>query len=289
MGYLIEAKDLTFSYRRDGEPDSPAALQGVSFTVSPGEYVAVLGHNGSGKSTLAKLLNLILTPTAGQLIIDGKDTSSPDFSEDDFFDIRRKVGMVFQNPDNQLVATLVEEDVAFGPENLGLAREEIRRRVDFALETVGMSQYATHSLHKLSGGQKQRVAIAGILAMLPDCIIFDEATAMLDPKGRREVITCIEKLNRERGMAILHITHYMEEAARADRIIVISDGRMYMDGTPREIFKQADALKQVGLEVPQGVELVAGLQQVGCAIAGDPLSPEECAAAIYHMMQEGKV
>ncbi len=286
MREMIIANHLTFSYGEGGEPDAPVALKDICFTVTPGEYVAVLGHNGSGKSTLAKLLNLILTPTSGQLIIDGKDVTAPEFEEDDMFDIRRKVGMVFQNPDNQLVATLVEEDVAFGPENLGLPREEIRRRVDFALKTVGMEAYSNHSLHKLSGGQKQRVAIAGILAMLPQCIIFDEATAMLDPQGRKEVMDTIEYLNRENHMTVLHITHYMEEAARADRILVINDGKVYMDGTPTDVFKRGEELRQVGLEVPQGVELVAALSQAGLPTEGEPLSVEECIDAIFLGVQK---
>lgn len=276
MSNMIEAKNLTFTYQSDGDADAPAALEGVSFTVGRGEYVAVLGHNGSGKSTLAKLLNLILTPTSGTLVIDGKDVTEDGFTEDDLFAIRRKVGMVFQNPDNQLVATIVEEDVAFGPENLGLPRDEIRRRVDESLATVGMTDYARHSLQKLSGGQKQRVAIAGILAMRPDCIVFDEATAMLDPRGRREVMATIESLNREGGMTVLHITHYMEEAARADRILVISDGRLYMDGTPREVFSQADALRAVGLEVPQAVELATALAAQGLAVDAVPLTVDAC-------------
>ena len=289
MSNMIEAKNLTFTYQSDGDADAPAALDGVSFTVGRGEYVAVLGHNGSGKSTLAKLLNLILTPTSGTLVIDGKDVTEEGFTEDDLFAIRRKVGMVFQNPDNQLVATIVEEDVAFGPENLGLPRAEIRRRVDEALATVGMTDYAHHSLHKLSGGQKQRIAIAGILAMRPDCILFDEATAMLDPQGRREVMATIEHLNRVGGMTVLHITHYMEEAARADRILVISDGRLYMDGTPREVFSQAEALRAVGLEVPQGVELASTLAAQGLDVDAVPLTVDACVDALCNMIaKEGK-
>jgi energy-coupling factor transport system ATP-binding protein len=287
---MIEAAHLSCSYQDMGDVDAPVALKDVSFSVEAGEYVAVLGHNGSGKSTLAKLLNLILLPSGGRLVIDGTCVTDGEPSEDDIFAIRRKVGMVFQNPDNQLVATLVEEDVAFGPENLGLPREEIRKRVDFALETVGMQAYANHSLHKLSGGQKQRVAIAGILAMLPNCIIFDEATAMLDPMGRREVMDTIERLNRERGMTVLHITHYMEEAARADRIIVINEGSVFMDGTPREIFREGERLRSVGLEVPQGVELVELLAKEGYTTATAPLTPEECVETILEILcKEGKI
>ena len=289
MSKMIEAEHLTFSYQYDGEADAPVAIKDISFSVESGEYVAVLGHNGSGKSTLAKLLNLILRPSSGSLKIDGTSVTDGELSEDDVFAIRRKIGMVFQNPDNQLVATLVEEDVAFGPENLGLPREEIRARVDFALATVGMAEYAQHSLHKLSGGQKQRVAIAGILAMKPDCIIFDEATAMLDPVGRKEVLETIEHLNRDEGMTILHITHYMEEAARADRILVISDGAVYMDGTPREVFANADALHAVGLEVPQALYLVQSLEKEGYSVEDNPLTVEECVESILAILsKEGK-
>ncbi len=290
MTKMIEAEHLAFSYQNEGEADAPVALKDVSFSVGKGEYVAILGHNGSGKSTLAKLLNLILRPSSGSLKIDGVSVTDGEIDEDTIFAIRRKVGMVFQNPDNQLVATLVEEDVAFGPENLGLPRDEIRRRVDFALGVVGMQAYAHHSLHKLSGGQKQRVAIAGILAMKPSCIIFDEATAMLDPMGRKEVMDTIEHLNRDEGLTVLHITHYMEEAARADRILVISDGEIYMDGTPREIFAKAEALRAVGLEVPQGVELVQSLEKEGYCMADSPLTVEECVNSILAILKrEGKV
>lgn len=290
MTKMIEAEHLAFSYQNEGEADAPVALKDVSFSVGKGEYVAILGHNGSGKSTLAKLLNLILRPSSGSLKIDGVSVTDGEIDEDTIFAIRRKVGMVFQNPDNQLVATLVEEDVAFGPENLGLPRDEIRSRVDFALGVVGMQAYAHHSLHKLSGGQKQRVAIAGILAMKPSCIIFDEATAMLDPMGRKEVMDTIEHLNRDEGLTVLHITHYMEEAARADRILVISDGEIYMDGTPREIFAKAEALRAVGLEVPQGVELVQSLEKEGYCMADSPLTVEECVNSILAILKrEGKV
>ena len=239
--YIIETENLGFTYA-DNDDDGLSgrvevpALRDVNVKIKKGEYVAVLGHNGSGKSTFAKLLNLILTPTVGKIFIDGKDVTAEDFSEDDLFDVRRKVGMVFQNPDNQLVATVVEEDVAFGPENLGLPREEIRRRVNSSLALVGMQDYVRHAPHKLSGGQKQRVAIAGIIAMRPSVIIFDESTAMLDPLGRREVIDVMERLNRDEGITVLNITHYMEEAARADRVIVINDGEITLDGTPHEVF-----------------------------------------------------
>ena len=275
---FIHARDLSFSYTdEEGREDNPA-LQSFSVDIRRGEYVAVLGHNGSGKSTFAKLLNYILEPTSGELTVGGIDLSSKELADEDILSLRKNVGMVFQNPDNQLVATVVEQDVAFGPENLGIERAELRRRVDFALETVGMTAYAKHEPHRLSGGQKQRVAIAGILAMMPECVIFDESTAMLDPGGRREVLDTIRKLNREHGMTVLNITHYMNEAAEADRIIVINDGRLLMDGTPDEIFAKRDVLHEVGLEVPQCAELIHALRAAGITIAGDTVStPEVCA------------
>ena len=288
--YIIKAEGLGFTYS-DGieevkEKDKIPALSDVSLSIARGEYIAILGHNGSGKSTLAKLLNLILTPTVGKIYIDGSDVTREDLTEDDIFAIRRKVGMVFQNPDNQIVATIVEEDVAFGPENLGLPREEIRRRVDEALETVGMTEYASHAPHKLSGGQKQRVAIAGIIAMKPEVIIFDESTAMLDPRGRREVVDVMEKLNREEKITVLNITHYMEEAARADRVIVINDGRIVLDGTPREVFANVDLLHSMGLEVPQGNELVTKLREAGCKIDGESLTEVECVATLAKFLNK---
>lgn len=275
---FIHARELSFSYQdEEGREDNPA-LQNFSVDIRRGEYVAVLGHNGSGKSTFAKLLNYILEPTSGELIVNGLDLTRKDLSEEDILNLRKNVGMVFQNPDNQLVATVVEQDVAFGPENLGIEREELRRRVDFALETVGMTTYAKHEPHRLSGGQKQRVAIAGILAMMPQCVIFDESTAMLDPGGRREVLDTIRKLNREYGMTVLNITHYMNEAAEADRIIVINDGALLLDGTPDEVFAQRDTLTKVGLEVPQCAELIHALRAQGIQIEGNTLSsPEACA------------
>ena len=277
---IIKAVDVGFTYSDNSqevkEKDQIPALKNINLEISRGEYIAVLGHNGSGKSTLAKLLNLILSPTVGKIYIDGIDVTSDKFTEDDVFAIRRKVGMVFQNPDNQIVATIVEEDVAFGPENLGLPREEIRRRVDEALETVGMTEYSQHAPHKLSGGQKQRVAIAGIIAMKPEVIIFDESTAMLDPRGRREVVDVMEKLNREEKITILNITHYMEEAARADRVIVINDGKLVLDGSPSEVFSKVELLHSMGLEVPQGNELVTKLRSAGCEIDGYSLTEKEC-------------
>ena len=288
---IIRTEGLGFVYDDDGSVKREAipALDNVNISIAEGEYVAVLGHNGSGKSTFAKLLNLILTPTVGKIFIDGCDITAEDFSEDDVFEIRKKIGMVFQNPDNQLVATVVEEDVAFGPENLGLPREEIRRRVTESLCLVDMQEYTHHAPHKLSGGQKQRVAIAGIIAMKPKVIIFDESTAMLDPLGRREVVGIMERLNREEGITIINITHYMEEAARADRVIVINDGRVALDGTAREVFSRTAELHSMGLESPQGVELVAELRAAGIDFGGEVLTAEECEAAIAQLLEGGAV
>ena len=290
MEKFIRTENLSFSYPSDDESSDEAlvrALNNVNIDICSGEYVAVLGHNGSGKSTFAKLLNLIIAPQSGRIIMDGKDITADieNMSDDDIFAVRRKVGMVFQNPDNQLVANVVEEDVAFGPENLGIPREEIRQRVDEALKTVGMTAYAQHAPHRLSGGQKQRIAIAGIIAMMPQCIILDEATAMLDPVGRKEVMNTIEKLNREKNMTVIHITHYMEEAVRADRVIVINDSRVYMDGTPKEVFSRIDDLKKVGLEAPQGTELLFELKRLGYSVPADCLSIEECADALCDLIR----
>ena len=287
--YIIKTENLGFVYD-DGDEFSKEipALSGVNISIKRGEYVAILGHNGSGKSTLAKLLNMILTPTVGKIYIDGVDITADDFSEDDMFNVRRSVGMVFQNPDNQLVATVVEEDVAFGPENLGLPREEIRSRVDSSLALVGMSEYAKHAPHKLSGGQKQRVAIAGTIAMKPQIIIFDESTAMLDPFGRREVVAIMERLNREEEITVLNITHYMEEAARADRVIVINDGRLAMDGTPRQIFSDVKKLRDIGLDAPQGNELVLELKNAGLDVKGDSLTEDECIETLYNFLSVNK-
>ena len=264
------------------------ALKSVNLSVKEGEYISVLGHNGSGKSTLAKLLNLILIPTSGKIFIDGKDVSSEDLSDDEVFEVRKKIGMVFQNPDNQIVATVVEEDVAFGAENLGLPREEIRRRVVNALNIVGMQDYAKHAPHKLSGGQKQRVAIAGIIAMRPRVIIFDESTAMLDPVGRKSVIEIMEKLNREEKITIINITHYMEEAARADRVIVINDGEMILDGNPREVFSKVDLLHSVGLESPQSTELLSMLKARGFDVDIRAISDNECIDTILSALNGKK-
>ncbi len=291
--YIIRTEKLGFTYA-DTE-DLPTAhrelpaLSDVDLCVRRGEYVAVLGHNGSGKSTLAKLLNMILIPTVGKIYIDGVDVTAEDFTEDDVFDVRRKVGMVFQNPDNQLVATVVEEDVAFGPENLGLPREEIRRRVNSSLAMVGMTDYIRHAPHKLSGGQKQRVAIAGIIAMQPEVIIFDESTAMLDPLGRQAVMTIMERLNREQGITVINITHYMDEAARADRVVVINDGRLALDGTAREVFSRVDELHAMGLESPAGIELFAELAKRGVRVPGPALTEDECAESLLELLSGGEL
>ena len=257
------------------------ALNDVSFTVNRGEFVAVLGHTGSGKSTLAKLTNAILVPESGTVTVDGIDTSD----EDRLTDIRRKVGMVFQNPDNQIVATIDEDDVAFGPGDLGVAPDEIRRRVDDALEAVGMYDYRLREPHKLSGGQKQRVAIAGIIAMQTGCIVLDEPTAMLDPRGRREVFDTVRRLNREMGITVLFVTHFMDEAVKADRVIIIDSGRLCLDGTPREVFSQTDVLRRCGLDVPQSTELCHRLIEKGIDLPGDILDADVCVEALSKIME----
>ena len=280
MNELLKTEHMDFIYNPE-EADQKQVLFDINLSVSPGEFVAVLGHNGSGKSTFAKLLNLILEPTEGVLTVGGVDLTDPALDEEALLAHRKNVGMVFQNPDNQLVATVVEQDVAFGPENLGIERRELRRRVDEALSTVGMTEYAKHEPHRLSGGQKQRVAIAGILAMMPRCVVFDEATAMLDPGGRREVLDTIRMLNREHGMTVLNITHYMNEAAEADRIIVINDGHLLMQGTPDEVFARREELIEAGLEVPQCTELILRLRKEGIDVSGDTIStPDVCADLI---------
>ena len=284
---IIRTEKLSFIYDSDeNEIINIPALKDVNISINRGEYIAVLGHNGSGKSTLAKLLNLILIPTQGKIYIDGKDVTDENFSEDDLFDVRRKIGMVFQNPDNQLVATVVEEDVAFAPENLGLPREEIRARVDEALALVGMSEYINHAPHKLSGGQKQRVAIAGILAMKPDLIIFDESTAMLDPVGRKDIVDIMEKLNREEHITVINITHYMDEAARADRVIVINDGVITLDASAKEVFQNVDKLHQMGLESPQGIELLFSLKKRGYDVDTDVITEGECIESLFNFLKD---
>ena len=281
MSY-IKIRNLSYAYKDDDGNPIPV-LRDLSLDIEKGEYVAVLGHNGSGKSTLAKLLNLVIDDYdyfEGQIEVDGIDITSEDMTEDDIYDLRKKIGMVFQNPDNQLVATIVEEDIAFGPENLGVPREELRRRVDEALEIVGMTKYAHHEPHRLSGGQKQRIAIAGIIAMKPDCMIFDESTAMLDPMGRRDVVDTIETLNKREGKTVITITHYMDEAVRADRVVVINDGRVILDGPPSKIFAQSEILRSAGLDLPQCADLLIRLRKQGYHIPGEINTPEQCAEAI---------
>lgn len=261
MEPIIKFDNVSYSYTGEEREREIFAVKNLSLEVKKGEFLAILGHNGSGKSTCAKLMNMILTPNEGKIYVDGKDITSDDLTEGDVLDIRKKVGMVFQNPDNQIVATIVEEDVAFGPENLGVPPSEIRKRVDEALEIVNMSEYARHAPHKLSGGQKQRVAIAGIIAMKPECIIFDESTAMLDPMGRRDVMNTILRLNREEGITVILITHYMNEASLADRVIVMRNGEIYLEGEPKTVFCETERLWSAGLEVPQGVELIYKLNK----------------------------
>lgn len=290
MSAILRVQNLSYAYPADEEgKTSEKALNNISLSIEEGSFVAVLGHNGSGKSTLAKMLSLILVPDSGSVWIDGKNMSSDDITEADVLEARRTVGMAFQNPDNQIVATVVEEDVAFGPENLGLPPTEIRCRVDEALRLVGMTQYARHATYKLSGGQKQRVAIAGILSMRRRCIIFDESTAMLDPVGRREVMDTIERLHREEKITVLHITHYMTEAVRADRVIVMDAGKILMDGTPGEIFSHPEILWKARLDVPQTTELLYLMKQNGLDVRLDIFDPAECAAEISSAMaRKGK-
>ncbi len=279
MRKFIETEKLCYTYD-DDEKLGVAVLRNIDLKIDKGEYVAILGHNGSGKSTLAKLLNLILMSSSGKIYIDGVDVSRDDISDDEIFDIRKKIGMVFQNPDNQLVATVVEEDVAFGPENLGVPSEEIRARVDYALSEVGMSEYAKHAPHRLSGGQKQRVAIAGIIAMQPQCIIFDESTAMLDPQGREDIISIMERLNKQLGITVINITHHMDEAVRADRVIVINDGEICLDGTPGSVFSNMDVLRKFGLEAPQSTEILHELNSNGADFTLPCLDEDECVRLI---------
>ncbi len=274
---IIEIRNLSFAYPagEDGEAPRPV-LRGIDLSIEAGSFVAVLGHNGSGKSTLAKHLNAILLPAEGSVLVRGMDTRD----EANLLDIRRTVGMVFQNPDNQIVANVVEEDVAFAPENLGVPSGEIRRRVDAALGDVGMSDFVTHAPHLLSGGQKQRVAIAGILAMEPDCVVLDEATAMLDPIGRQEVLSTVHRLNREKGITVVLITHHMNEAQDADRVLVMDDGKIAMDGTPGEVFSRVEELRSMGLTAPDTVALLYDLRQEGWDVPLTALSVEDCAQAV---------
>lgn len=278
---LIKLEGVSFKYPNTELEENNFAVNNVSFEIERGDFVAILGHNGSGKSTTAKLINLILLADSGKIFVDGKDITDESLTDDDVFEVRKKVGMVFQNPDNQIVATVVEEDVAFGPENLGLSPKEIRKRVDEALEIVNMKEYARHAPHKLSGGQKQRIAIAGTIAMRPECIIFDESTAMLDPQGRKEVMSTIKRLNREEGMTVVLITHYMNEAVEADKVIVMKNGAVYMEGTPNQVFSQPEKLWSAGLEVPQGVELIDRLnKELSLNIPLQVYGTSDCAEAI---------
>ena len=281
MGSIIQTQDLRFSYTT-AEGVSPVVLDGVNLEIEEGSFVAVLGHNGSGKSTLAKHMNAILLPSGGKVFVSGMDTADDNL----LLDIRRTVGMVFQNPDNQIVANVVEEDVAFAPENLGIPPAEIRRRVDDALKAVGMYEFREHAPHLLSGGQKQRVAIAGVIAMRPRCIVLDEPTAMLDPVGRKEVMDTVKQLNRRAGVTVVLITHHMDEAAQADRLVVMAGGHVVADGTPKEVFADVEGLKAVGLTVPGTVELCYELRQEGLALPLDALSDEECAQALYRLLEK---
>ena len=276
MSTMLQTEHLSFTYPAEEGQTSTVALEDVSLSIERGSFVVVLGHNGSGKSTLAKHMNAVLLPSGGTVYVEGMDTRD----EALLLEIRRRVGMVFQNPDNQIVANVVEEDVAFAPENLGVPSEEIRRRVDDALAAVGMSEFTRHAPHLLSGGQKQRVAIAGVIAMAPECIVLDEATAMLDPAGRREVLSAIRALNQERGITVVLITHHMDEAMDADRLIAMNDGKLVIDGAPAEVFTQVEALRAMGLAAPDTVELLYGLRQGGMDVPLDALTVDECADAI---------
>ena len=280
MAAIIKTEDLHFSYPA-AEGVTPVVLDGVSLSIEEGSFVAVLGHNGCGKSTLAKHMNAILLPSGGTVYVDGIDTAD----DSRLLDIRRAVGMVFQNPDNQIVANVVEEDVAFAPENLGVPPAEIRQRVDDALKAVNMYDHREHAPHLLSGGQKQRVAIAGVIAMQPRCIVLDEPTAMLDPIGRKDVLRTVKELNRTRGVTVVLITHHMDEAAQAHRLIVMAKGRVVADGAPTAVFSRVEELRKVGLTVPQTTQLLWELRQAGYNVPLDALSDEECAQALYQLLQ----
>ena len=283
MDSIIEIKNVSYEYsNQDEEGVSYTAVKNISLNIERGSFTVFLGHNGSGKSTLAKMLNGLNKPTEGDIFIDGINTRD----EETEIEVKRRVGMVFQNPDNQLIASIVEEDVAFGPENLGLEPKEIRKRVDSALDAVGMQEFSKSTPHRLSGGQKQRIAIAGIIAMEPDCLVLDEPTAMLDPKGRAEIVKTLEKLNREKGITVILITHYMEEAENADRVIVMNDGEIIKDGTPKEVFKNVELLKSVGLDVPQTTELLYALQKNGFNVNTNVISIKETAKEIALTLQK---
>ena len=280
MSDIIRTEHLTFAYPPDEGKDPVPALDGVDLSIRQGSFTAILGHNGSGKSTLAKHMNAVLLPGGGRVWVDGMDT----LAEAALLEIRRRVGMVFQNPDNQIVANVVEEDVAFGPENLGVPTAEIQARVAAALKAVGMEAFTLHAPHHLSGGQKQRIAIAGVIAMEPKCIVLDESTAMLDPIGRKDVLRTIKELNQKRGVTVVLITHHMDEAAQAGRLIVMAKGRVVADGAPKEVFSQVEELQRVGLTVPQTTQLLWELRQAGCDVPLDALSDEECAQALYQLL-----
>ena len=286
MQAMIRTDALSFSYPVEEGQRRTTALDNVTLSIEKGSFVVVLGHNGSGKSTLAKHMNAVLLPSGGAVYVEGMNTRD----EDLLLEIRRRVGMVFQNPDNQIVANVVEEDVAFAPENLGVPTAEIRRRVDDALAAVGMTEFTRHAPHLLSGGQKQRVAIAGVIAMEPECIVLDEATAMLDPSGRREVLDTVHRLNRQRGITVVHITHHMSEAEDADRVIVMNDGVVAMDGAPREIFSRVEELQALGLAAPDTVELLRRLNRHGMDLPLTAITVDECARAIFQALHgaEGK-
>ena len=280
---ILDFQDVCFRYEADeDETPLPLCVKHVDLQIEKGSFTVILGHNGSGKSTLAKLSNSILVPESGKVFVNGMDTADEDLS----YDIRRTVGVVFQNPDNQIVASVVEEDVAFGPENLGVPPEEIRKRVDDALKAVGMYEYRGHAPHKLSGGQKQRVAIAGMIAMLPECLVLDEPTAMLDPQGRKEVLDTIRRLNHERGITIVLITHFMEEAVNADRVLVMDDGEILLDGTPQAVFREGETLRRVGLEIPKVAQLSADLREYGVPLPPDILTAHALSDAIYSLLGE---
>ena len=280
---FVKLQNLSFSYPGDDEFPAVTVLEGLDLEVNEGEFVAVLGHNGSGKSTLAKLICMVLQPDRGSVIINGRNLTADNVTDTDIYDVRRDVGMVFQNPDNQLVATIVEEDVAFGCENLGIPSDEIRKRVDAALAEVGMSEHARSTVYKLSGGQKQRVAIAGALAMKRRLIVFDESTAMLDPAGRREVMSAVERLNREDGVTVIFITHYMNEAAMADRVVVMDKGKIIMDDTPEKVFTRVEELRSAGLDVPQTTELLYMLKKDGYDVSLDAISVDDCAEELIRL------
>ena len=280
MSDIIKTEHLTFTYLPEEGQEAVPALRGVELSVEQGSFVVILGHNGSGKSTLAKHMNAVLLPEGGTVWVDGMDTAD----EGLLLEVRRRVGMVFQNPDNQIVANVVEEDVAFGPENLGVPTEEIQARVTSALKAVGMEEFTLHAPHHLSGGQKQRIAIAGVIAMEPACIVLDESTAMLDPLGRREVLDTVGRLNREKGITVVLITHHMDEAALADRVVVMDSGRVVMDGAPQEVLVRMEELRAIGLDAPHTVELLHGLREDGLDVPLDALGVQECAQAIVNAL-----